>query len=70
MQKLTQTILLIGGVFALIIGVIWVKQFLQIDECLDSGGRWNYDLKECEHLIDLTKQLNSSDSLSIKHLNN
>lgn len=27
----------------------WLKGCLAIDGCLDSGGRWNYDTKTCEH---------------------
>jgi hypothetical protein len=26
----------------------WLKEFLDSDKCLDSGGRWNYALHECE----------------------
>lgn len=30
--------------------VFWLaKGFLAIDRCLDSGGRWNYEVKQCEH---------------------
>lgn len=25
-----------------------VKQWFAIDACLDRGGRWNYETKECE----------------------
>lgn len=37
-------------VFLLIIAIaaFWVKDWLTIDRCLDSGGRWNYDSKICE----------------------
>jgi hypothetical protein len=28
---------------------IWFKGQLKIDSCLDLGGRWNYEKKECEH---------------------
>ena len=40
--------------------VIWVLiiyvgyefvAFLDIDQCLDSGGRYNYQLDECEHRL-------------------
>jgi len=27
---------------------IWVRNFLAVDSCLDEGGRWNYELGECE----------------------
>ena len=26
----------------------WVKRELQIDSCLDMGGRWDYELKKCQ----------------------
>lgn len=26
-----------------------IYQFIQIDKCLDSGGKWNYDKCECEN---------------------
>ena len=46
----------IVGISALVIGSIiilyfvfnWFKEFLAIDSCLDHGGRWNYELGECE----------------------
>ena len=25
-----------------------INQFIQVDRCLDSGGRWNYQRLECE----------------------
>ena len=27
----------------------YVIEFLEIDKCLDHGGRWNYDLGQCEY---------------------
>ena len=27
----------------------WLKGYLAVDRCLDSGGRWNYEAKACEH---------------------
>jgi hypothetical protein len=38
---------------ALIFGVINIKKFFQIDSCLDSGGKWNYDTKKCEKYYNL-----------------
>jgi hypothetical protein len=29
-------------------GLAWIKYWLSVDECLDSGGRWDYDAKECD----------------------
>jgi hypothetical protein len=26
----------------------WVWHWLQIDSCLDRGGRWNYEQSHCE----------------------
>lgn len=42
------TILLL--VACLLLGV-WpsASEFVQIDRCLDSGGRWNYAGLQCEH---------------------
>jgi hypothetical protein len=27
----------------------WAKGWMDIDRCLDGGGRWNYDKGVCEH---------------------
>jgi hypothetical protein len=36
--------LVVGGLaFAL-----FVARFVAVDRCLDSGGRWNYEVVECE----------------------
>lgn len=32
----------------LIVLGIWLKGEARIDSCLDLGGKWNYDTKECE----------------------
>jgi hypothetical protein len=42
---------IVGAVVALVLvaGGLWVRQFLQVDSCLDSGGSWNYDDGICEH---------------------
>jgi hypothetical protein len=44
-------ILILG--IALIFGIIRLKRFLQIDTCLDNGGRWNYATKNCEEYYNL-----------------
>jgi len=44
-------ILILG--IAVIIGVIYIKRFIQIDSCLDSGGKWNYETKKCEEYYNL-----------------
>lgn len=38
-------VLLFGGLLA---GGLWLRLQLQIDRCLDAGGRWNDDYDECE----------------------
>jgi len=27
----------------------YIRDFMIIDKCLDSGGRWNYEEGKCEH---------------------
>ena len=29
----------------------WSSVHLQIDRCLDLGGRWNYETSECDRLF-------------------
>ena len=49
-------LLIVGITLILIFGVKWIIQFVQIDSCLDKGGKWNYDLKKCEcYLIDTNR---------------
>jgi hypothetical protein len=38
-----------GVVLALATACSYVTQFVGADRCLDSGGRWNYQNKTCEH---------------------
>jgi len=47
-KKSITIVLLIGIVLILIYGINWTKRLFQIDSCLDNGGRWNYELNECE----------------------
>jgi hypothetical protein len=49
--------LVVGVTLILIFGVIWIIQFMRIDSCLDTGGKWNYDLQKCEckHIIDTNR---------------
>ncbi|MES9991954.1 MAG: hypothetical protein ABW098_08375 [Candidatus Thiodiazotropha sp.] len=49
------------GILVLVVGVLawaaiilclfvsydWVKEYLEVDSCLDSGGQFNYENKEC-----------------------
>lgn len=37
-------------IFAAAVGIFpSVQEFIQIDRCLDSGGRWNNDGLQCDH---------------------
>jgi FtsZ-interacting cell division protein ZipA len=48
--KRTITIIVLTVVIIAIIGIgMWCNRFMEIDKCLDSGGRWNYETNECEH---------------------
>ena len=40
-------ILIISGAFG-VFGFNWVKNFIEVDRCLDGGGRWNYETNTCE----------------------
>ena len=43
--------LVVAG-FALLVIVaaaIWFRNFLAVDSCLDNGGRWDYERRECDH---------------------
>jgi hypothetical protein len=31
-----------------IAAAFWLYRHLQIDDCLDGGGRWDYDLGACD----------------------
>jgi hypothetical protein len=55
-RKLIIVILIIGIIITLILGIKWTKQFFQIDSCLDKGGRWNYELNECDEYYDFNKK--------------
>lgn len=41
------------GFLTIVILVFLIKpkltRFFEIDKCLDSGGRWNYELEQCEY---------------------
>jgi spore germination protein GerM len=58
-KKLIIWLLIIGGVIALVLGTKWIDRFFEIDSCLDRGGRWNYELNECEEYYQI-----NNDSLS------
>lgn len=45
-------LLIILGIFIIVGGIFffrWFDKQVRIDKCLDSGGRWNYELNQCEH---------------------
>ncbi|MCF6274036.1 MAG: hypothetical protein L3J37_12790 [Rhodobacteraceae bacterium] len=31
-----------------VLGYWYIGSFLKVDACLDAGGRWDYEIKECE----------------------
>lgn len=39
---------LVLSIVVLIVAIIWAKQEISIDSCLDRGGRWNYEVDVCE----------------------
>jgi len=51
-RKLIIGTLILGTITILIFGIIWINRFFAIDSCLDSGGRWNYELNKCEKYYD------------------
>ncbi|MDA3905871.1 MAG: hypothetical protein PF484_07335 [Bacteroidales bacterium] len=55
-KKLIIGFLIIGGLIALIFGTKWINRFFQIDSCLNKGGRWNYELNECEQYYQITNE--------------
>jgi len=55
-RKLRVIIFVIGISIALIFGIKWTQRFFQVDSCLDSGGKWNYELNECEEVYGIKKE--------------
>ena len=37
----------------MVFGIIKINRSLQIDKCLDCGGRWNYETKKCEGVYEI-----------------
>jgi hypothetical protein len=29
--------------------IYWCKGYMDVDKCLDGGGRWNYEKSSCEY---------------------
>lgn len=48
MSKKKKFILAIA-VLLLVAFAFWMKGCLDVDKCLDNGGRWNYEKGVCEH---------------------
>lgn len=48
-MKNKKIVMIFIAVVILIAAGIWARGFLSVDSCLDSGGRWNYETKICEH---------------------
>jgi hypothetical protein len=45
-------VFLFAGVAVILLTIWWaprLQRFLEIDDCLDLGGRWDYDRNVCEH---------------------
>jgi hypothetical protein len=57
MKPLMIPTLVLGGLALIVIfycGALFIandgnRDFLAIDSCLDSGGKWNYTTRTCEH---------------------
>jgi hypothetical protein len=45
MPRSLRWLLIVG---AALIAVQWLRHQLAIDDCLDDGGRWDYDRNVCE----------------------
>lgn len=41
--------IIVAVLFVLLACIVLLKEELEIDSCLDNGGRWNYENKLCEH---------------------
>ncbi len=51
-QKQQKTVRWVIGVALIITALLllsWAVKELRIDDCLDGGGSWNYDLGQCEY---------------------
>jgi hypothetical protein len=31
---------------------LWLKRFIEIDKCIDLGGRWDYETGECVNTME------------------
>jgi hypothetical protein len=48
-QKSRKWIITVIWVLGVILSVVWFQGQIEIDSCLDNGGRWNYEQKNCEY---------------------
>jgi hypothetical protein len=48
---MNKKLIIISGVIMLLLILLIPKinRFLDIDQCLDGGGRWNHEKNICEH---------------------
>lgn len=49
MRTAQQAILVLIVICCIAAGSFFVWRFIQVDRCLDSGGRWLYEKKLCQH---------------------
>ena len=49
MKKKYAIVLLLLIALGLLASVLWLKEQLAIDRCLDAGGRWRADKTVCEY---------------------
>lgn len=52
-------ITLVLALLILVAALYFGKQFLDVDACLDSGSRWNYEIDVCEKELSKIKSENS-----------
>jgi hypothetical protein len=43
-----RTLVAIVAILVVVGVVLWIRDLLAVDRCLDHGGRWNYDEDACE----------------------
>jgi hypothetical protein len=48
-HRITKFFIVLAALGLLTAGALKVKEWIDIDCCLDSGGSWNYTTKQCEH---------------------
>lgn len=47
MKQNSKLILLLIVIFAMVIVVLSLREFILVDKCLDAGGKFNYENSEC-----------------------